>query len=58
MFYHFIADPEIQKRMAQRQRDRVAAKREQASSAKNKRMAFMQKLEASSPAQKYEIFCA
>jgi hypothetical protein len=40
--------------MAQRQRDRVTAKRDQVSSAKNKRMVFMQKLEANSPAQKYE----
>lgn len=47
-----LLDPELQKRMAQRQRDRAAAKREQASSAKNKRMAFMQKLEANSPEQK------
>ena len=41
--------------MAQRQRDRITAKREQASSAKNKRMAFMQKLEANSPAEKYDL---
>lgn len=43
-------DPELQKRMAARQRERVAAKKQQATSAKNKRMAFMQKLEANSPA--------
>jgi hypothetical protein len=49
---NFFADPELQKRLAQRQRERVMAKREQASSAKNKRMAFMQKLEANSPTQK------
>ncbi|XP_028415181.1 proteoglycan 4-like [Dendronephthya gigantea] len=47
-----FVDPEMHKRMAQRQKERVMAKREQASSAKNKRMAFMQKLEANSPAQK------
>ena len=52
MIGYFFVDPELQKRMAQRQKDRFAAKKEQAASAKNKRMAFMQKLEANSPAQK------